>query len=278
MRSERLLAAATALLCLAGTVSCGKTKTSSPEEKPESDSSVNVADETATEKGKIPAYKVTVNLYDSENILDSVTVKEYNRFDDVLLEEVSDESQEYSGEYRYTYEYNADGLILKKETDIESSISCQHSEVLYTYDEHGEELTCTTVLNGETIQENRCENEYDSNGRIAVVKRYTVYHGEEKPTFVDVYSYNINGLISKYEKADASGILSAVETTFYTYDENGNTVRETRETRMDPDSADPDHVWEFNYTYNSHNFPEIQKTLINGELRSIAEFKYEFYE
>ena len=215
----------------------------------------------------------------------------YNRYINVVKEVSGDTVNEYvydinqnllsenvdGEETVYTYDNNKlvtsvkDGITTTYENDnIVSEIS-DESKTIYEYNENDDLIKITTESTVTDDNENTTSvltysltNEYE-NGTLLLSTEYTL-NNETGDTLTTVTEYNPDESVKKTKTTSVTKVMDSddltdVETSFYTYDNFGNTVT-YQSTSVDSD--DKETVSSIVYSYDELN-RNIEKSSVDGE-------------
>ena len=163
----------------------------------------------------------------------------------------------------YTWAYDSRNRVTKK-TETHNSGSSYVYE--YEYDSNGNEIKCTYSYSSSSYSNSSVTTStYDSNNNIT---KKTVTSDTEV-TQETVYHYNSKGYLIKIVETGSS--YSRI--TDYTYDENGNVIREKRSSNYSNDYS----YWSANdYTYDANgNIIKDVYTSSNQEGEDVEEYTYD---
>lgn len=146
--------------------------------------------------------------------------------------------------------YDENGNVIKKTTtDDEGNVSINE----YVFDEQGNELTCSSTLNGEPDGfPNAYTYEYNAKGDITR-KCYFLSGNLVDDTSLE-YTYDDNGRKTKIVTITAH----STTTEEFTYNETGDVVKNTRK------SADYTTEYVYEYTYSSDCAVEVKRENLNS--------------
>lgn len=154
------------------------------------------------------------------------------------------------------FEYNEDNILT---CEVRSENGIEGTTVLYENDEHGNPVIAKSIVEGELVQIDEYEYQYNENGNIT----YKVWKSGEYE-----YQYDENGHITnKVWKSE-----ELIYYYWYEYDEHGNLTME-KEFREGADFPSYE-----KYFYDDNDRLIRQESYLNDEPLSESIFEYEFYD